>query len=153
MNGKKLANCLFSGAGLRFLALLVLALGTSVATFSQQITGTIVGTVTDSTGAVVNTATVKATEHQYRFCALGRPPTAMASSVSTISRVGNYTVECHRAELQKIRAEESATHGRPDLDPWRLPGSRHRIADRHGHRGSAAREHKRCRAGQNHPVR
>ncbi len=39
----------------------VLMIAGSTAMFGQQITGTIVGTVKDQQGAVVNTATVKAT--------------------------------------------------------------------------------------------
>jgi hypothetical protein len=47
--------------GARATVALVLILAGSVAAFGQQITGTIVGTVKDPQGAVVNTATVKAT--------------------------------------------------------------------------------------------
>jgi len=61
MKTNKLKKLLPHGIGMRLLALLVLIAGASSMAFSQQITGTIVGTVNDARGAVVTTATVKAT--------------------------------------------------------------------------------------------
>ena len=48
-------------AGTQFLVVLALILGLSTVTFGQQTTGSIVGTVKDQQGAVVNTASVRAT--------------------------------------------------------------------------------------------
>ncbi len=58
MNGGR--KSVVTGAGTRVVALLALFLGASLA-HSQQITATMVGTVKDPQGAVVSTATVKAT--------------------------------------------------------------------------------------------
>ena len=61
MKSMRWARSMFPGMGARATVALVLILAGSVAAFGQQITGTIVGTVKDPQGAVVNTATVKAT--------------------------------------------------------------------------------------------
>jgi hypothetical protein len=61
MNIRSLAGSSRIGASTGILAVLVLIFAGSIAAFGQQTTGTIVGTVKDPQGAVVNTATVKAT--------------------------------------------------------------------------------------------
>ncbi len=61
MNIRSLAGSPRIGASTGILVALVLIFAGSIAAFGQQTTGTIVGTVKDPQGAVVNTATVKAT--------------------------------------------------------------------------------------------
>ena len=83
MDTRKKAIRLLSGPGARFLALLVLVLGGTFAAFGQQITGSIVGTVKDQQGAVVNTATVKATNVDTGF-SRSAPANGLANTASII---------------------------------------------------------------------
>jgi hypothetical protein len=92
MGIREKAKSLFSGTGARFLALMILVLGGTFAAFGQQITGTIVGTVKDSQGAVVNTATVKATNIDTGF-SRSAPTNAYGEYRIDYLPVGNYTVE------------------------------------------------------------
>ena len=71
MNTSNLARYSRLCASARILAMLVFIIAGSVIALGQQITGTIVGTVKDQQGAVVNTATVKATNVDTGFSALG----------------------------------------------------------------------------------
>ena len=61
MNTHSFTRCLRLSASARILAAFILILTSSIIAFGQQTTGSIVGTVKDQQGAVVNTATVKAT--------------------------------------------------------------------------------------------
>ncbi len=96
MNTTRFSGCTFPGANGQILALLVFALGTTVAGFSQQITGTIVGTVKDPQGAVVGTATVKAANVDTGF---SRSATANGFGEYRIEflPVGTYTVQVDAA--------------------------------------------------------
>ncbi len=99
MNKMKLAKCLFSGAGARLLALLVLLLAGTLSAFSQRITGTIVGTVKDPSGAVVNTATVKAINTDTGFTR-SAPANDYGEFRVDYLPVGNYTVEVTAANFK-----------------------------------------------------
>ena len=61
MSTRNLARFSRLCASARILTALVFILTGSIVAFGQQITGSIAGTVKDQQGAVVNTATVKAT--------------------------------------------------------------------------------------------
>lgn len=101
MNKAKLARCLFSGASLRIMILLVLALGTTLAAFSQRITGSIVGTVNDQQGAVVNTAKVTATNTDTGF-SRSVPTNEYGQFRIDYLPVGNYTVEATASNFKKF---------------------------------------------------
>src|ERR1700686_2299501 len=96
----KMVRCLFSGQGVRLMAVLVLVLVGAPSIFCQQITGSIVGTVNDTQGAVMKSATVKATNTD----------TGYTRSASTNGEgefridylpVGNYTVEASAGGFKK----------------------------------------------------
>ncbi|MGA7342319.1 MAG: TonB-dependent receptor [Terracidiphilus sp.] len=88
-------------AGTRILAVLVLILGVSLAAYSQQITGSIVGTVKDPQGAVVNTATVTATNADTGFTR-SVPTNGYGEFRIDYLPVGNYTVEATAANFKKF---------------------------------------------------
>ena len=67
MNIRNLAG----STGARVVVALVIMMTCSFAVFGQQTTGSIVGTVTDPQGAVVNTATVRATNLDTGFSRVG----------------------------------------------------------------------------------
>jgi hypothetical protein len=90
MNGKR--KSILRGAGIRIVAALALLMGAGLAARSQQITGTIVGTVKDSQGAVVNTATVKATNNDTGFTR-SAPTNGYGEYRIDYLPVGKYTVE------------------------------------------------------------
>jgi hypothetical protein len=89
-----------SGAGARYIALLALALCGSIAALGQQVTGTIVGTVKDEHGAVVTTATVKATNVATDF---SRTASTNGSGEYRIDflPVGKYKVEATAAGFKR----------------------------------------------------
>jgi Carboxypeptidase regulatory-like domain len=92
MDQTKMAKCLTTGKGARFLALVILILSSTFAAYGQQITGTIVGTVTDAHGAVVNTATIKATNVDTGY-SRSAPANGVGEYRIDYLPVGNYTVE------------------------------------------------------------
>ena len=100
MNTKKKAIRLLSGSGARLLALLVIVLGGTFAAFGQQITGTIVGTVKDQQGAVVNTATVKATNVDTGFSRSTLTNSLGEYRIDYLP-VGNYTVEATASGFER----------------------------------------------------
>lgn len=100
MDTRKKATGLLSGHGARLLALLVFVLGGTLAAFSQQITGTIVGTVRDSQGAVVNSATVKATNVATGF-SRSAPANAVGEYRIDYLPVGTYTVEATASGFER----------------------------------------------------
>jgi Carboxypeptidase regulatory-like domain len=86
-------------AGFRILALLLVAVMTSVTAVSQQTTGSIVGTVNDSKGAVVTTATVKATNVDTGF-SRSAPTNGNGEYRIDYLPVGTYTVEATAASFE-----------------------------------------------------
>jgi len=100
MDTKKMAKRLFTGSGAQLLALLVLVLVGTFAAFGQQITGTIVGTVKDQQGAVVNSATVKATNVDTGF-SRSTPTNSLGEYRIDYLPVGNYTVEATAPSFER----------------------------------------------------
>ncbi len=101
MNQENLARRRFFGAGTRLLVLLVIVAGTSLLAFSQQITGSIVGTVKDPQGAVVSSANVKATNADTGF-ARTVPTNGYGEFRVDYLPVGNYTVEASAPNFKKF---------------------------------------------------
>jgi hypothetical protein len=101
MNTSKAAKHIFASTGTRFLALLVLIVGGSLIAYSQQITGSIAGTVKDSSGAMVTTATIKATNNG---TGLARATTASADGSYLIQYLpaGPYTIEVNAGGFKKF---------------------------------------------------
>src|ERR1700679_2761660 len=92
MNIWKLARRFSAGAATPFLATLVLVIGLSTIAVGQQTTGSIVGTVKDQQGAVVNTATVKATNRDTGY-SRSAPANGYGEYRIDYLPVGRYTVE------------------------------------------------------------
>src|SRR6266853_1418649 len=84
----------------RLAAVLVLVLAGAPTIFCQQITGSIVGTVTDQQGAIVNIATVKATNTDNGFTR-SAPTNASGGFRIDYLPVGNYTVDASAAGFKK----------------------------------------------------
>jgi hypothetical protein len=101
MDMKRRATCSFSGLGAQFPALLILVLGGAVAAFGQQITGSIAGTVKDAQGAVITTATVKATNGDTGFTR-SVPTNGYGEFRIDYLPVGNYTVDVTAANFKKF---------------------------------------------------
>jgi Carboxypeptidase regulatory-like domain len=92
MNARQIKRTDLRGAGLRILILMVLGLMAGITAAAQQVTGTIVGTVKDPQGAVINSATIKATNVDTGF---SRSVTTNGIGEYRIDYlpVGKYTVE------------------------------------------------------------
>ena len=89
------------GAGARVVVALVLIVAGSIAAFGQQITGTIVGTVKDPQGAVVNTATVKATNLDTGY-SRSVPTNGYGEYRIDYLPVGKYTVDATAAGFERF---------------------------------------------------
>ncbi len=101
----RLARRFLTGAaGTPLRALLVLILCGGLNAYGQQITGTIAGTVKDEQGAVVTSATVKATNID---TGLSRSTTVTADGTYLIQYlpVGTYTVEVNAAGFKRFVQE------------------------------------------------
>ncbi len=90
-----------SGASARFVALLILILSGTIAAFSQQVTGTIVGTVKDEHGAVVTTATIKATNVDTNFSRSASTNSFGEYRIDYLP-VGKYTVEATAGGFERF---------------------------------------------------
>jgi hypothetical protein len=101
MKTEKLTRLLSASAGVQFLMLLVLILGGSAMTLAQQITGSIAGTVKDEQGAMVTTATIKATNVETDYT---RSTTTSGDGAFLIQYlpVGSYTVEVDATGFKKF---------------------------------------------------
>ena len=97
MNIRNLAG---SARALAVMALVFMIAGTT-AMFGQQITGTIVGTVKDRQGAVINTATVKATNVDTGFTR-SAPTNGYGEYRIDYLPVGKYTVEATAAGFERF---------------------------------------------------
>ena len=91
MNSRNWTRFLRTCACTQTMALLVLILGGALFTYGQQITATIVGTVTDQNGAVVPAATVKATNTATGFSRSMRADGVGAYHIEFLP-IGSYTV-------------------------------------------------------------
>ena len=87
-------------AGARIVVALVLVIMGVTAAFGQQITGTLVGTVKDGQGAVINTATVKATNVDTGF-SRSVPANGYGEYRIDYLPVGKYTVETTAAGFER----------------------------------------------------
>jgi hypothetical protein len=92
MNRRKMARGSLVSAGMRIWAVLVVFTGFGLAAFGQQITGTIVGTVKDTQGAVISTATIKATNVDTGF-SRSAPTNGNGEYRIDYLPVGKYSVE------------------------------------------------------------
>jgi hypothetical protein len=101
MNIGKFARVLLASTGMRFFAILVLILCGSLIGWSQQTTGSIVGTVKDQQGAVVNTATVKATNVNTGF-SRSAPANGYGEYRIDYLPVGTYTVEASATGFERF---------------------------------------------------
>jgi hypothetical protein len=104
MKTRRLTGHFLSGAGTRFLALLVLVLCGGLNAYAQQITGTIAGAVKDAQGAVVTSATVKASNVD---TGLSRSTATIADGTYLIQYlpVGTYMVEVNAAGFKRFVQE------------------------------------------------
>jgi hypothetical protein len=100
-------------AGARFLMALVLIFAGAV--FGQQITGTIVGTVKDPQGAVVNTATVKATNVDTGY-SRSAPVNGYGEYRIDYLPVGKYTVEATAAGFERFVQKNHRPRRGPGAD-------------------------------------
>ena len=82
-------------------SLLVFLFAGSIAAFGQQTTGTIVGTVKDQAGAVVNTATVKATNVDTGY-SRSAPANGVGEYRIDYLPVGKYTVEATAPSFERF---------------------------------------------------
>ena len=101
MESRKRARNLLASAGTRVLAVLVLILGMSLTGFAQQITGSIVGTVKDVQGAVIATATIKATNIDTGF-SRSVPTNGYGEYRIDYLPVGKYSVEATAAGFERF---------------------------------------------------
>ena len=101
MKARRLASYFLTGAGVQFGALLVLILCGGLSAYGQQITGTITGTVKDAQGALVISATIKATNVD---TGLSRSTTTTADGTYLIQYlpVGTYTVEVDASGFKRF---------------------------------------------------
>ena len=91
-------------AGKQFVVVLALILGLSTVAFGQQTTGSIVGTVKDSQGAVVNTATVKATNLDTGYSRSATPNGYGEYRIDYLP-VGKYIVEATAPSFKRFVQE------------------------------------------------
>ena len=101
MNTGRYARHILASTGIRVFAMFVLILGGSLMAWSQQITGSIAGTVKDESGALVTTATIKATNVDTGF---SRATAAGSDGAYLIQYlpIGKYTVEVNAAGFKKF---------------------------------------------------
>ena len=104
MKMRNTTNDRWNGAAPRWIALFVLIFGGGLLAIGQQITGSITGTVKDNQGAVVASATVKATNADTGF---SRPVFTEGDGTFHIQYlpVGKYTVEVEAAGFKKFVQE------------------------------------------------
>ena len=104
MKRRRLATCFLTYTGAQFCRLLVLILCAGLNAHAQQITGTISGTVKDTQGAVVTSASVKATNVD---TGLSRSSTTTADGAYLIQYlpVGTYLVEVNAAGFKRFVQE------------------------------------------------
>jgi len=107
MKARNTMTTLITRAGTQFLVVLALILGLSTLAFGQQTTGSIAGTVKDQQGAVVNTATVKATNLDTGFSRSG-PVNGYGEYRIDYLPVGRYTVEAKAPSFERFVQENLA---------------------------------------------
>ena len=110
---------------------LVFMITGGIAAFGQQITGTIVGTVKDAQGAVINTATVKATNVDTGY-SRSAPTNGSANTASIILPVGKYTVEATAASFERFVQKNVSLDVDQELTVDITLGRGRGDSDRHG---------------------
>ena len=115
MNTRNLARHSRLFASARIVAALVFIVAGSIIAFAQQTTGSIVGTVKDQQGAVVTTATVKATNLDTGF-SRSAPANGYGEYRIDYLPVGRYTVEAGASSFERFCAKECLTRRGPDAD-------------------------------------
>jgi len=101
MNANKRTSPLCLGAGIRLIALFALVTCAGLTAVAQQITGTLVGTVKDQQGAVVNSATVKATNVDTGY-SRSAPANGYGEYRIDYLPVGRYTVEATAPSFERF---------------------------------------------------
>jgi len=96
-----LTRTLITRARTQFVVALALILGLGTVAFGQQTTGSIVGTVKDQQGAVVNTATVKATNLDTGY-SRSAPANGYGEYRIDYLPVGKYTVEAAAPSFERF---------------------------------------------------
>jgi hypothetical protein len=104
LNTRKLAGHSRLHANARILAALVFIFTSSVIAFGQQTTGSIVGTVKDQQGAVVNTAAVKATNVDTGY-SRSAPANGYGEYRIDNLPVGRYTIEAKAPNFERFVQE------------------------------------------------
>ena len=101
MNSRNLARNPVSRVGAQFLAVLALVLGLGTIAFAQQTTGSIIGTAKDQQGAVVNTATVKATNLETGYTR-SAPANGYGEYRIDYLPVGKYSIEATAPSFERF---------------------------------------------------
>jgi Carboxypeptidase regulatory-like domain len=101
MKTKNVTRILLTHGGRRFLVVLALIFGICAAASGQQTTGSIVGTVKDQQGAVVNTASVKATNVDTGY-SRSAPVNGYGEYRIDYLPVGKYTVEATAPTFERF---------------------------------------------------
>src|ERR1700729_337736 len=101
MKVRNMTRSLSTRAGRHFLVVLALIVGLSGLAYGQQITGSIVGTVKDQQGALVNTATVKATNLDTGFTR-SAPANGYGEYRIDYLPVGRYSVEAAAPSFERF---------------------------------------------------
>ncbi len=101
MNTNKAARSFLASTSMRFFAMLVLILSGSLVGWSQQITGSISGTVKDTQGALVTTASIKATNIDTGFSRAAAAGADGSYSIPYLP-VGKYSVEVTATGFEKF---------------------------------------------------
>ena len=104
MNTGSFARQVLASTGMRFFAMLVLIFGGTLVASSQQITGSINGTVKDGQGALITTATIKATNVDTGFSRVAAAGADGSYSIPYLP-VGKYTVEVTAAGFEKFQQQ------------------------------------------------
>ena len=107
MKARSMTRTLIARTGWQFLVALALILGLSTVAHGQQTTGSIVGTVKDQQGAVVNTATVKATNLDTGY-SRSAPANGYGEYRIDYLPVGRYTVEAKALSFERFVQENLA---------------------------------------------
>src|SRR5271156_3753217 len=107
MKTRRLTRALMTRASTHLLVGLALILGLSTAAFAQQTTGSIIGTVKDQQGAVVNTATVKATNLDTGFTR-SAPANGYGEYRIDYLPVGRYNIEAKAPSFERFVQENLA---------------------------------------------
>ena len=133
---------------LRILTMLVIVLWGGSAALGQRITGSITGTVTDPQGAVVPSATIKATNAETGFSRT----TNSARMAHSLCNTCPWAVTPWRSRPPDSRNTSQRTSWSLSIKPvpFRYANPRRTSRNSGSHRGASARGHHDSRVGQHH---